>query len=206
MQSTTKLESINTMLTMIGASPVSTLDGATSADTSIAVSIHDEVSREIQSSGWHYNREYEVELAPDTNKFIYLDANVLQIDVEPRDAADLSGTAGDYIDVVQRGNRLYDKKDHTYEFSDTLKATVVYGLDWDALPQPVKQYITARAGRVFCDRMVGSGDQHSFNQIAEGQALLAMRNWDAQMADSSIFDNWDVYRIINRHGVPNSQP
>ena len=115
-------------------------------------------------------------------------------------------TAGDYLDVVQRGNRLYDKKDHTYEFSDTVKATVVYGLEWDELPQPVRQYITARAGRVFCDRMVGSGDQHSFNQIAEGQALLAMRNWDAQMADPSIFDNWDVYRIVNRHGVPNSQP
>ena len=52
--------------------------------------------------------------------------------------------------------------------------------------------------------MVGAGDQHTFNKIQEGQALLAIRNWDAEMSDNSIFDNWDVYRIINRQGVPNS--
>lgn len=200
----TELEAVNTILSMIGASPVSTLEGATSADTAIAKSVLSETSREVQSVGWHFNREYKVELSPDTEKFIRLPPNILRVDVEPLQAADSSNTAGDYLDVVQRGDRLYDKKDHTYEFGDKVEATVVYGLLWEQLPQPARQYITMKAGRVFCDRMVGAGDQHTFNKIQEGQALLAIRNWDAEMSDNSIFDNWDVYRIINRQGVPNS--
>lgn len=204
MNLTTKLEAVNQMLQMIGTSPVSTLSGSTSADVATAKAVLDEASREIQSSGWHFNREYLVELTPDTEKFIYLPSNVLRIDVEPANAQASITAAGDYIDVVQRGNRLYDKKDHTFEFEAAVKATIVYGLEWDELPQPVRTFVASRAGRVFGDRMIGAGEQHKFNMLAEGQAMVAARNWDAEMADNSIFDSWSTYRIINRHGQPNS--
>jgi len=202
MQLLTELESINAMLSMIGASPVSALTGSTSADVAIAQSIHSEVSRDIQSSGWHFNREYEVVLEPNTDKHIFLAANVLQVDVEPNQSFVSGGS--DPVDVLQRGNKLYDKRNHTYEFTDSVKATVVYGLEWEELPQPVRQYITLRAGRVFGDRMIGAGDMHSFNTIMEQQALMALRNFDAESADSSIFDSYDVFRIVNRMGPPNS--
>tara|TARA_R100000808_G_scaffold134_1_gene982 strand:+ start:5815 stop:6429 length:615 start_codon:yes stop_codon:yes gene_type:complete len=202
MQLLTELESINTMLSMIGASPVSSLSGASSADVAIAQSVHAEVNRDVQATGWHFNREYEVELEPGDDKQIYLQHNVLRVDVEP-DQAVISGTSNP-VDVLQRGSKLYDKKNHTYEFSTTLKATVVYGLNWDELPQPARQYITLRAGRVFADRMIGAGDTHSFNMIQEQQALITLRNFDAESADYSVFDSFDVYRIVNRMGYPNS--
>jgi len=208
MNTTTRIEAVNSMLAMIGASPVSSLSGSTSADVAMAESTLDEVSREVQSGGWHYNREYEVSLVPDDSKYIYLGNNVLRVDVEPANSTDTSSTTSSYIDPVQRGNRLYDKKEHTYEFTQTVKATVIYGLDWDELPQPIKTYIAMRAGRIFCDRTVGAGSNqsgpHSFNMISEHQALVAVRNWDAEMADNTIFDHWDVYRVINRTGQPNS--
>jgi len=199
MQLLTELESINAMLSMIGASPVSALSGATSADVAISQAIHSEVSRDVQAGGWHFNREYEVELAPNADKYIYLAPNVLQVDVEPGQASNTNP-----VDVVQRGVRLYDRRNHTYEFDSTLKATVVYGLAWDELPQPARQYITMRSGRLLADRMIGAGDIHSFGMIQEQQALVALRNFDAESADNSVFDHIDVFRIVNRMGFPNS--
>ena len=93
MQLLTELESINAMLSMIGASPVSALSGATSADVAISQAIHSEVSRDVQAGGWHFNREYEVELAPNADKYIYLAPNVLQVDVEPASPASGSMSA-----------------------------------------------------------------------------------------------------------------
>ena len=203
MNALTELEAVNLMLSMIGEAPVNTVDGSKSADVAQARTILTEISREVQSGGWHFNTEYQVELTPDTvTSEIYLAPQVLRIDIEPADTR--TGAAGKYVDAVQRGNRLYDRENKTYEFTQTVKATVVYGLDWDIVPQPAKQYIAVRAGRVFCDRMVGAADLHRVHQLQEVQALVSFRNWEAEMADHTIFDNFDVYRIINRQGQPNS--
>lgn len=191
------------MLSMIGEAPVNTVDGSKSADVSQADTILTEISREIQSGGWHFNTEYQVELTPDSvTSEIYLAPQTLRIDIEVADSR--VGTTGKYVDAVQRGNRLYDRENKTYVFTDMVKVTVVYGLDWEVVPQPAKQYIAVRAGRVFCDRMIGSSDLHRVHFLQETQALMNLRNWEAEMADHTIFDNFDVYRIINRQGQPNS--
>ena len=54
---TTKLEAINVMLTAIGESPVNTITSSTTTDVSIAIQILDNVSREVQSVGWHFNTD-----------------------------------------------------------------------------------------------------------------------------------------------------
>jgi len=203
MNALTRLEAVNLMLSMIGEAPVNTVDGSKSADVSQADTILTEISREIQSGGWHFNTEYQVELTPDTvTSEIYLAPQTLRIDLEVADSR--AGTTGKYVDAVQRGNRLYDRENKTYVFTDTVKVTVVYGLDWEVVPQPAKQYIAVRAGRVFCDRMIGSSDLHRVHFLQETQALMNLRNWEAEMADHTIFDNFDVYRVINRQGQPNS--
>lgn len=197
MQATSYLQAVNQMLSMIGSSPVSSLTGSTSADAAVAQDILSEVSREVQSAGWHFNTEYEVELTPDaTTSYIELSPSILRVDVEPEHAGEL--------DCVQRGLKLYDRKGHTFNFSESVKATVVYALDWDSLPQPARHYIATRAGRVFCDRMIGEGDQHSFNMLQEVQALASLRNFEAQTGDHSIFDAYDTFRIVNRMGSPNN--
>ena len=59
---TSKLESINVMLTSIGESPVNTITSSTTTDVSIAVQILDNVSREVQSVGWHFNTDVNLSL------------------------------------------------------------------------------------------------------------------------------------------------
>ena len=57
---TTKLEAVNTMLGVIGETPVNTL-GGTSRPVSVvsAESVLDEVNREVQSRGGHFNTEHD---------------------------------------------------------------------------------------------------------------------------------------------------
>ena len=59
---TSKLEAINVMLTAIGESPVNTITSSTTTDVSIAIQILDNVSREVQSVGWHFNTDTNYKL------------------------------------------------------------------------------------------------------------------------------------------------
>ena len=157
---TTKLEAINTMMSAIGEAPVNTLDASSQTqDVIMAKSILDEVSREVQSAGWHFNREYEVSLSPNTSNEILLSENVARVDVEPANA--------NTTQYIQRGQKIYNKTDKTFTIPDALKCTLIYLLEWTDMPQAARQYIMIRAARKFQDRVVGSGKHHDFNQMDE---------------------------------------
>ncbi len=196
---TTQLEAVNTMLSVIGETPTtdSIISANSSADVVMAVQILDEVTKEVEAQGWHFNTEYDVELTPAGDKHIVLDTNVARIDLEPEN------TNG--LDVIMKYTggewRLYDKKDKTYEFDNKVKATIVYYLDFIALPQPAQRYITIRAARIFQDRMVGSGNHHTFNTKDEFRALADLKEWEGDTADHSIFDHYDTLRTVNRGNV-----
>ena len=65
----TELEAVNVLLTTIGEAPV-LINGKQTTDVAIAQQVLNEVNREVQSRGWHFNTEYNVELIPDTSKNI----------------------------------------------------------------------------------------------------------------------------------------
>ena len=191
---TTELQAINLMLSALGEAPINSLEPTTeTADVSLAKAILLETSRETQSLGWHFNRETDVTLVPTADDRIEVPTNAASIDVEGKDAG--------ITQYIQRGEYLYNKTDHTYDISSELKCTVTFMLIWEELPQVARHYIMVKAARRFQDRVVGAGDQHDFNQIDEYQALLALKASESTEGDFSIFDNNDVYRIINRGNV-----
>lgn len=188
---TSKLEAVNTILATVGSSPVSSLTGAQSADVRMAISTLEEVNREIQSIGWHFNTDENVQLAPDpvTLEIILADS-IVRCDIEEINSNGL--------DIAQRGQRLYDKTNRTYQFGVVPVATIVTLLDWDELPEPARRYITIRAARMFNDRMVGSVEHHQFTALDELQARAALMEFEGDTADYSVFDHWSVARILHR--------
>ena len=186
----TKIEAVNTMLSAVGSSPVSTLTGQQTADAVVAQNILDEVVREVTSQGWAFNYERKVELAPDSDNQIVLGTDVARIDNTP-------GYNTDY-DVVQRGNKLYDRKSHSYTISETLTCDVIYFMEFDDTPEAARRYMMIRAARIFQDRMVGSGNHHTYNMTDEVKALTDLKEHEGDTADHSIFDNYDVFRVIDR--------
>ena len=75
---TTELPAVNQILASVGQAPVTTLD-QTNPDVAIAYDTLIQVSQEVQSEGWTFNKEYHYEFTPDTNDEILIPSNILQI-------------------------------------------------------------------------------------------------------------------------------
>ncbi len=194
---TLEIDAVNTILSTVGEPPVSSLDDPLQSDSSIARNTLIEISREVQMEGWHFNTVREVLLAPDAadSNRIKVQDNVVRVDLETQNTAS--------YDIVQRGAYLYDRKGQTDAFTATLKATVMYVLDWDELPEPARRYITIRAARIFQDRFVGSGEHHGFNMMDEFKAMALLKEFESNTGGHSIFDNYDVSRVLSRNSIIN---
>ena len=146
-----ELPAVNEILASVGQAPVTTLD-QTNPDVAIAYDTLLQVSREVQSEGWTFNKEYNYPFKPDSNKHIRIPNNVLGLDL-----------TDDYrhYDAIRRDNRLYDKTNHTYEWTDeVLYCDVLWYFDWVDLPIPIKDYIVARAATIVSSRIVGGPNQY----------------------------------------------
>jgi hypothetical protein len=189
---TSELEAINTILSVIGESPISTLSDISSvADAVTAQSILSEVSRQVQTKGWHFNTEKDFELSPEAfSKEITIPTNALRVDT--------SGGSRE-TDVVQRGNRLYNRTTHTFQFAESLKCEIVVLLPFEDLPQAARHYVTIKAARVFQSRTVGSDALYQFTSIDERDALLDLKRNEGITGDYNILtSNSTVFRSLIR--------
>ena len=195
---TTELEAVNTILSTVGEPPINSFTGTQGADATIARNILTEVSREVQSEGWHFNTLFDQTLNPNTSNEIVLADEVLRVD---NDTLLKNSDLNDQRDVIQRGNRLFDKTDNTFAFDTAVKATIVYFYPFEEMPEPARRYVTIRASRVFQDRMLGSQKHHMYTRQDEAKALSTLKEFEGDTADRTIFDHNDVYAIINRKGA-----
>jgi len=187
---TTELEAINTLLDAAGESPVDSLDSSGLADVAAAKTLLSEQSRVVQSLGWAFNTEYDYPLPPDVDGHITLPKNTLRVD------ADNHYTN---VDVVQRGLRLYDRKNHTYVFTESLKGNITFLLDFDELPQSARHYIMVKAARIYQARILGSDTQFKFSEAEEFNALVALKGAEEEQADHNMLTgSWSVARILQR--------
>lgn len=183
----TELDAINTMLTTIGESPVNSISAST-ADTRIAQLILQEVDRATQIKGWNWNTEIDVLLTPNVNTtHITLANNVVRVSIDKRTYTD--------IDVVQRGTRLYDKKNKTFDFKSPIKAEIVYLLPFTDLPEQARYYIVVRSARLFQQRMIGDSTGSAFSAEEETTALMALQDSEDETANHNIFDQYDVAKV-----------
>ena len=189
---TTKLEAVNTMLTSIGEQPIQNMnDLAGLSDASIAEQILDNVSRAIQSRGWIFNTDLDVDMPVDQDGQITLSPDILRVDTTSR------VRDGD-TDIVERGRKLYDRQKQTFIFTTKVKVNQIKLLIFSDLPEPARRYISIRASRIFHDRVVGSGELHRFYQEDEMNAWQALLEYEGDVADYNIFDNYDVFRVVDR--------
>lgn len=189
---TSELEAINTILSVIGESPISSLSDISSvADAVTAQSILSEVSRQVQTKGWHFNTEKNFELSPDAfSKEIVMPSNALRVDPMGDDRE---------TDAVQRGNRLYDRTKHTFQFSKSIKCDIVLLLPFDQLPQAARHYVTIKAARIFQSRTVGSEALYQFTALDEKDALLDLKRNEGITGDYNILtSNPTVFRSLIR--------
>ncbi|MFN3914738.1 MAG: hypothetical protein ACK4K3_07445 [Aquabacterium sp.] len=182
---TTELEAVNTILESIDEPPVSSLALTGLYPLEKVKGILNEVSRVIQSKGWAFNTEREVEVALAPDGTATLPANCLYFDADPD------------FPVIARGLRLYDTKKRSYVLDRAPKGTAVFLLPWDELPQAARHYITLRSCRTAQGRSSISESTYRYTEQDVVAAEQALGETESSTGDYNMLtDSWSVASVL----------
>lgn len=176
---TRELDAVNDILNSIGQASVTSID-QTNPDVSLAYRTLLSISREVQSEGWSFNQEYDVQFSVDSvTKKIAVPSDIINIDA----------TKEYYqYDTVVRNDFLYDRCEQTDIFDvDFIKCNITRLYSFDNLPHYVKDYIVARAAAVTSTRIVGDPTQYRLLKEREVEARSRLLENDCKIGDYSYF-------------------
>ena len=144
----TELSAVNSILGAIGQSPVNELV-FDNPEISFIYNLLRDSNVDVQNEGWHFNTERHVSYTPDSNGKIAIGNDVLKMDVT-------DGWKKREFDVVKRNGNLYDKYDHTDDWSDTTEMLldIVKLFTFTDLPMVFQRYIIYRASRLAATQLV----------------------------------------------------
>ena len=153
-------------------------------DVAIALNTLREVSREVQSEGWTYNKEFDYELTPDSNDEITIPDNMLQVDLNI--SSKRSGNR--QFDSIIRGGKLYDRIKHSYKWTDeSVYVDVLWYFEWEHIPDVIQAYIVARAATIVSSRIIGDGNQYQMLQQKEAYTRAMALEYECNQGDYSFF-------------------
>ena len=176
-----KLDALNIVLDAVGVYPVTQWESSHPD----AVRARQQVMRhdvEIQGRGWWCNREYNLVLSPDTSTHeIVVPAGTLFLDnVDPQ------------APYVKRGERLYDPREHTFKFTNSIKVHTIMQLEYVDLPYSLQVYIARAAAVDFA--VVHEGDQQKIQTLEKMLYQARSQAFSDELRDSN-------YNVFNT-GLP----
>tara|TARA_R110002167_G_scaffold10151_8_gene46729 strand:- start:2276 stop:2902 length:627 start_codon:yes stop_codon:yes gene_type:complete len=190
---TTQLQAVNILLSTIGEAPVSSLSSGL-LDAETAETLINEVSRNVQSMGWNFNTELNLTISPNEAGEVVLPVEYVRADL----AQSLTKFRSSTEEYILRGQKMYDKVKHSYTISKPLKLDVITLLSFTDLPEVARRYITAKASRIFQERVVGSDTLSAMNRQDETEALYALREMEGDNGDYNIFDDYGTASVLDR--------
>jgi len=177
---TQELPAINQILTSCGQAPVTTLD-QTNPEVAIAYATLLQVSREVQSEGWTFNKEYHYEMSTNDDKEIVIPNNMIQIKLTE------NGQNTTY-DGIRRAGKLYDRQNHTFKWEySPIECDIIWEFDYIDLPEPIQNYITARAATIVSGRIVGDDAQYARLQQQEIQSRALAMEYETSQGQFTMF-------------------
>ena len=92
-------------------------------------------------------------------------------------------------DGVRRNSKLYNRQEHTYKWTHVspVLCDVVWEFDWVDIPEPVQNFITARACVLVSQRIVGDGVQYSALQQQEAYARAIALEYETEQGQFTFF-------------------
>ena len=178
----TELSAVNAVLGAIGQSPVTSLV-FDNPEISFIYNLLRDANVDVQNEGWHFNTEKHVTYKPDsvTGK-IAIGSDILRMDVT-------DGWSKRQFDVVRRGGNLYDKYDHTDDWSDTteINLDVVKLLTFEDIPMVFQRLIIARASRLAATQLVVNPQLAQLLSQQEALARAACAEYECNQGNHTMF-------------------
>ena len=160
----------------------SRVESQTNPDVAIALNTLREVSREVQSEGWSFNKEYDYPITPDTSNEVIIANNILQIDLNQ------SYTQNMGRDSIDREGKLYDKTAHSFIWTDaTLYVDVIWYFDWPSIPTVIQAFIVAKAAAIVSSRIIGDANQYQMLIQKEAFAKSTALEYECNQGDYTFF-------------------
>lgn len=198
----TRLDAINTCLRGIGIAPVATEDDP-DLDAATAGQVIDQVSMDIQSRGWFFNREAGWVLQPNITTGA--------ITVPPATLSIISSGASRGVQVMLRGTQMYDIVNHTFDLRiiaplpATIEFTSIVELEFDYLPPAAKLAITFTARRQFAQDLEVDQTRWKFQMNDEKAAMAQLLREDSKNKKRNYLrDNTVVASFLSRVGGLNA--
>jgi hypothetical protein len=87
--------------------------------------------------------------------------------------------------------KVYDKKGHTFTFTNCSKLyfDIIWMIDFEDLPQPFKDYITARSTRIASNRMVNNPQSAKLLETDEAGLRALALEYETKQGDYNIFSD-----------------
>ena len=178
----TELSAVNSILGAIGQSPVTSLV-FDNPEISLIYNLLRDANVDVQAEGWHFNTEKHVTYTPDsvTGKIV-VGNDILKMDVS-------EGWEKRQYDVVKRGGYLYDKFDHTDDWSDhtSIDLDITRLISFDDIPTPFQRYITYRASRVAATQLVANPQLVQLLAQQEALSRAALMEYETTQANYTMF-------------------
>lgn len=192
------LTAVNRCLSAIGETPVNSLQSGLpdAADAQRAV---EEVAQEVLSSGWNSNTSYGLTLTPDNEGCIAVPTDYLRVDSSGTDAHVAVTVRADPDTKVRK---LWRTKERTFTFDRPILVDVVHSFGIDEIPFHLQNYISARAARVFQERVLGSTSLDGFTRRAEAEAWAKALDAEAEIADHNCLAESPYMRAVTARNNP----
>ena len=180
----TELSAVNSILGSIGQAPVTELIFE-NPEISFIYNILSEVNRDVQNEGWHFNTEKHVAYTPDsTTGKIAVGNDILKMDVS-------DGWTKRLYDVVKRNGYLYDKYDHTDDWSDLtadgIDLDVVKLFTFTDLPSVFQRYIVHRTSRQAATQLVANPQLTQLLSQQENLSRAACVEYECNQGNHTMF-------------------
>ena len=180
----TELSAVNSILGAIGQSPVTTITGNANPEVAFIYNLLRDSNVDVQNEGWHFNTEEHVNYKPNASGKIVIANDILKMDVS-------KGWTHKLYDVVKRNGNLYDKLDHTDDWSDA--ATNGIDLDitklftYEDLPSVFKRYIIAKAATRAATQLVGNPQLAQLLQQQEAVTRASCMEYECNQGNHTMF-------------------
>ena len=184
---TTRIDAINEALTLVGLNTVASLDDPVRQDVISAEETLDQLLKQVATHNSYYNRYAKVEFTADSEGYIYV----------PADVYDIESIEDPLVQVVIKGDKLWNLTDNTFVWTAGGKYTfsVTYFLDFTDLPEQVMRYvITATARRLYL-KLFGVTSQLQALAVEEKIAYDAWQRWEYDSMDANMLAHPDSQRV-----------
>jgi len=177
----TELSAVNSILGAIGQSPVTSIVKE-NPEVGFIYNLLRDSNIDLQNEGWHFNTERHVEYTPDVNGKIAVGNDILRMDTT-------DGWVDRTHDVVKRNGYLYDKYNHTDDFSDhtTIKLDIVKLIAFEDIPSVFQRYIIYKASRMAATQLVANAQLVQLLTLQEQQARATCQEYECNQGNHNMF-------------------